>query len=188
VKNINHVLIQCLGEQISLEEHLCSVIEKQISEIDEESYGDAKAVLVKAKGVLENHFVTLNASMDTLEQDAAEARKLLVDGNGEGSSDPFPKAITRIRISTHLRNNYAALNLITTSNTLLYTTALAFNSPGVAEIALKHLKNLAPIVVQIADLLPDILARELRAELPEIDPQIGQIALKNTKLAWQRID
>jgi glutathionyl-hydroquinone reductase len=184
MKNLNHVLVQCLGEQIALEEHLYSEIEKQISEIDESNYGDAKTVLMKTKEVLEEHFNSLNESLDTLERDAKETRKQMIVGNGDGSREPFFPAKAKTRISIHLRNNYVALNLVTMSNALLHTTALALNYQEVAAIALKHLQNLAPLVAQIGGLLPDVVARELYAESPDIDPSIGKIALKNAQLVW----
>lgn len=188
MNSLNHVLIQYLGEQIALEEQLCSVIENQILEIDEETFSDAKTLLVKTKQVLEEHFIPLNETLDNLEQDVIHARKKSVAGNGAELRSSVFQGNQSTRLSTLLRNDYSALNLITTGNTLLYTAALALDCQAVATIALKHLQNLAPIVIKIGELLPEVVAQELRSESPKMNPSVGRIALKNTQLAWQNAE
>jgi hypothetical protein len=186
-KNDNPVM-QYLYEQIALEEHLCRVIEQQISEVDEKKFGDAKALLVKTKQVLERHYAPLNKMLDQLEKDAATDRTKLASGNGAGALKLTDEQQRNKYLSRILRDDYSALNLITMSNTLLHTTALALECHSVAAIALSHLQNLASLVVKMGKLLPEVVARELHTESPKIDLAVGKLALKNTQLAWRNAD
>ena len=185
MNSLDHLLKQYLGEQIGLEEHIYSIIEQQISEIDEKDFSDAKSLLIETKQVLERHFLPLNEMLDHLERDAVTDREKVVGSNGTGFKNPGDKDQKNGRISRILRDDYSALNLITMGNTLLHTTALALDCQKVAVIALKHLQNLAPLVVKIGKLAPQMVARELRAESPKIDLSVAQIALKNTQLVWR---
>ena len=123
--------------------------------------------------------------LDKIEQDALSAKKDSAAGNGAGHSVPEPRKNNK-KISRILRDVYSALNLITISNTLLHTTALALGRHDIAATALKHLENLAPLVIKIGQLMPGIVTRELRHETHSVDLSVADIALKNAQLAWQK--
>jgi len=186
MENVDDFLKQHLREQIGMEEHLCSIIENQISEIDETDFSDAKSLLINTKEVLEKQFDPLNKMLDKLEKDTEIVRAKAVAGNGAGNTKLSGDAEQiKKRISSILRDDYSALNLITMSNTLLHTIALALNCQDIAETALKHLQNLAPLVVKIGELLPDVVTRELRTGSAKIDLAVAKIALQNAQLAWR---
>jgi hypothetical protein len=163
------------------------MMEGQISEIDENDFADARNLLIKASEVLANHFTPLNESLDKLEQDTLNARKISVAGNGAGpTKNSLDRKLNYQQISKILRDDYSALNLITMNNTLLHTTALALDCHDVATIALKHLENLAPLVIKMGELVPEVVTRELYSASPKIDLNIAKTALENTKLVWQK--
>ena len=182
----NELLRQQISEQIALEEQLYKIIEQQISEIDEDKFADAKALLHKTYQALERHFIPLNELLDELEQNVIGERTLALSSNG-GDLIISPEQQREIRrISTILRDDYSALNRITISNTLLHTTALALDSQAIASTALKHLENLAPLVLRLGDLMPEIVARELLSNSYIFDPTIAQTAQRNAQMAWRR--
>ena len=178
-------LKQYLREQIALEEHLCSVIRQQIAELGDADE-DAKLLLIKTEEVLERHFIPLNKMLDGLEQESRNAQNKLAIKDGVVIAASVGKeALQRQRTSRILRDDYSALNLITMSNTLLHTTALALDSQEVAMVALTHLQNLAPLVVKMGALVPEIVTRELHTESSKIDLGVAKIALKNTQRIWR---
>lgn len=189
MNNFDEHLIQFMREQIALEEHLGRIIEEQIAEIHETDFSDAKNLLINIRDNLERHFEPLNELLDKLEQEALEAKSkaTLVGKASLNGLAPGTAQRKTWRVSRMLRDDYSALSLIAINNTLLHTTALALGCQEVAEIALRHLHNLAPLVIKMADLLPEIITRELRNESPDVDLTIAQTALKNTKLAWRRV-
>lgn len=185
MKKLNDFLTQHVSEQIGLEEHLCKIIDQQIAEIKDTEFADAKDLLVKTREVLENHFIPLNKVLDGLERNAVCDLEKSVSSNGKGILQQSDLDQRKNSISIILRDDYSALSLITIGNTLLHTTALALGCQEVADIALKHLQNLAPLVVRIGKLLPQVVARELRTAVSTVDLSIAEIALKNTQLVWR---
>ena len=179
------ILRTYLSEQIALEEQLCRIIEDQIAEIDDSDFEDAKDLLTNARQVLERHFTPLNELLDKIEQEALSAQKVSAATNGAGAV-PLDLRKNDKKVSRILRDDYSALNLITISNTLLHTTALALGCLDIAALALQHLENLAPLVVRLGKLMPAIITRELRHETPSVDPSVAVTALRNAQLAWQR--
>jgi len=177
------MLKQHLGEQIALEEHLCKIIEEQIIDLEGPEFADAKQVLRETIEVLENNFQPLNAILSKLEEGVGSKS---VKGNGVSLHHSLELAQNKRKISRMLRDDYLALNLITMSNTLLHTTALALNHEDVAQLALKHLKRLAPLVVRLGKVFPSVVFVELNMLNmgdTKFDTSIVHTALRNIKEA-----
>ena len=185
MEDYNEILRQHIGEQIALEEHLCKIIEEQILDLEDSNFAEAKKVLRNTIDVLENNFEPLNTILTKLEN-GLDSKS--VNGNGTKSHYSSDLAQNKRRISRMLRDDYSALNLITMSNTLLHTTALALKQDDVAELALQHLRQLAPLVVKLGEIVPSIVFAELNMGSTKFDPSLAEIALRNTKQAWQCID
>lgn len=177
---VNHYI----REQIALEEHVYHVIQEQIEAVDQALYPRAYAVLQATMSTLEQQYESLNALLDRIELRESETRARLPTTNGFSSTREEQDQMNR-RVNLMLRDDYSALHLITMSNTLLHTAALAFDAQEVADTALQHLKDLAPLVITISDLLPELIAQELHYQNPSIDPTVGQKALRNAKQAWR---
>jgi hypothetical protein len=173
-----------LSEQVALEEQLCKIIEQQISDVDEIHFPDAKNLLLKTKEVLEQHFIPLNKMLDRLDQAALSAQKNRLILNAV-TFNGYDRNQENERVSKILRDDYAALNLITMGNTILHTTALALDCQEVAAVALDHLQHLTPLVAKIGELMPHIVTQELLTHSEEIDPAVGHLAAKNLRLVWR---
>jgi hypothetical protein len=185
MNNHNEILKQQISEQIALEEHFYNLLEQQILQIDSEYFEDAKSLLINAAEVLGEHYTALNLMLDSLDQDLlAQLGSSVV--NGSAHKNQFLVSDSNIKISKILRDDYSALNLLTISNTLLHTTALALNSEAVASLALKHLENLVPFVIRIGELMPDVITRELQSSSSKINSEVAETALRNAKLAWEK--
>ena len=88
-------------------------------------------------------------------------------------------------VSRMLRDDYTALAMATISYTQLHTTALAYHEQEVAEVALKHLEALTPLVMRINEIMPNVVAAELSDEGSGIDTGVGEEAMENTQQAWK---
>jgi hypothetical protein len=190
MKKIDRLLIEQLREQLAIEEDLCTMLEEQIDDILETKYSEARNLLISAKEVLIRHFIALNETLDKLEMHDTDSRALEIKHKSNGidtqSESNSSNEQKNRKISRILRDDYSALNLVTISNTLLHTLALAIDNQYVADLALRHLENLTPLVVRLGELMTDVVTLELHAELPEIDLKSAKIALQNTKLAWKK--
>jgi hypothetical protein len=192
----NHIdtLKQYLREQIALEEQLLRNVEEQLHEVQCAEYADARALLEKTKTALEGHFTPLNELLDQLERDVplTLANGSLTEGKREPRSNRGSNPSSREeerreqrRISRILRDDFSALNTVALNNTLLHTSALALKCHDIASVALKHIENLLPLLVEIGTLVPEVVAREISKEAPRVHAEAAEVALKNVIQAWR---
>lgn len=88
------ILLQNLREQFALKEHLCKVIQDQISMIDPAEFSDAKKLLQTTNKTLEDHFSTLSKLLDTWEDGETFFQKT----NGAYVAPPIAKEM-KVKIS-----------------------------------------------------------------------------------------
>lgn len=187
MKEPNSLLEHYLCEQLAMEEQLCTMIEQQISDVDDTHFPDAKGLLIKTKQVLEQHYRPLNQLLDRLDQARADLNEKKTSGAlSLVSLDGLRRDQASDRVSRILRDDYSALNLVAMGSTMLHTTALALDCSDVAKVALEHLRHLIPLVVKLREMMPHIVAREAIDHSGTIDPSvIGRAAVKNAQLAWR---
>jgi hypothetical protein len=180
------ILEQHIHEQIALEEQLCRILRMQAEGISSPEFADAKALLLHAADALEEQYRPLNELLDSLEKESEGASAQIIANNGHGIRNFLDLEKQKCVLSRLLRDDYSALNHITISNTSLHTAALALNSDAVATLALKHLEALAPLVIKIGKLVPQVILRELQSLLPTVDLAVAEQATQNTRAAWRR--
>ena len=88
-------------------------------------------------------------------------------------------------VSKMLRDNYTALNLAAISYTMLHTTGLALQDQATAELALRHLRHYAEMVIEINRIIPRIVVEDLRQDVTIHENGTAQRAIENTQQAWQ---
>ena len=84
-----------------------------------------------------------------------------------------------------LRDDYTALNMASFSYTMLHTTGLAYHDAAVADVAVKHLQDITPLIIHFNEIIPHIVVKELQDEGPGIDTSVAAAALANTQHAWK---
>jgi hypothetical protein len=87
-------------------------------------------------------------------------------------------------VSRSLRDDYTALSLAAISYTMLHTTARGLGDTRVAEMALRHLCDLTPLIVDLSKSIPVVLTEELTAEGRILYPEEARKALEETHRAW----
>jgi hypothetical protein len=88
-------------------------------------------------------------------------------------------------VSRMLRDDYIALSTAIVCYEMLHTTALAAGHEATAELALAHLKDFAPLVMAISELVPHAVVEELsrQGKLPAAH-EAAERAVENTRQAW----
>lgn len=143
-----------------------------------------------ARQLIERMHVTLAAQRKAMEAHAEEV------GSGVGAA--LKEAVTSITgalaglygkvrkhpLSRILRDNYTALSLATVAYEMLHTTALGLGQKALADTALKHLKEIAPLIMAVTKIIPEVVLQELAADDPSIDTSVAGQALENTLGAW----
>jgi hypothetical protein len=87
-------------------------------------------------------------------------------------------------VSKMLRDDYTALSLTAISYTMLHTTALALQKQPLADLAQRYLKDITPIIVDISQVIPGVVLKDLEDNEVMIDRAVGQEAVRKTQQAW----
>ena len=84
-----------------------------------------------------------------------------------------------------MRDDYTALSMLATGYTMLHTHALTADDNEVADIALKHLGEITPVITEISRVLPLVVARESNDLDTDKSEEIGRKAMENTQKMWK---
>jgi hypothetical protein len=87
-------------------------------------------------------------------------------------------------VSRMLRDDSTALSLAATGYAMLYTSATALRDQRTAAVALRHLRDITPLVTRIAGVIPGTVVAELGEEFPNLDAEAVQRGAVATREAW----
>jgi hypothetical protein len=173
-----------LADMAAVEKHILEALERQHKDDDIRQFPTAHQWLDRTMGLLRQH---VNAIEDHLKGfpggGAASTVKEAVTGVLGAIAGIYDK-VRKDTASRALRDDYTALSLATISYTMLHATALGLRQGATAELALRQLKDLTPLLVELSQLLPPIVLKELSFEGYDIDLGLGQNAVRNTQEAW----
>ena len=173
-----------VSDMLAVEEHILEAIQRQREDEQVREHLEANTLLIEMERVLRAHVDALNE---------------LADVYGAGGESFVKKAVTealgvaaglydRIRdhkISRMMRDDYAALSLVAMSYTALHTFGLAVHENRVSDIALRHLKETTPLLIEISRLIPLLVVAEIGDRLDrQVDATAVQNAIRNTQRAW----
>lgn len=184
MKDRKEVLTTYVSDMLSLERHLLSTVESQAKDNDLKQQPEAGQLLNRLDTTLHQHTDALKRRLDSLGGSATAGLKEAVTAlTGMAGG-----AIGKIRpqtVSKFLRDDYAALGLCTVSYEMLHTTALALQDQETAGMALRHLQQLTPLTMEIADVMPGVVVSELSDDVKNLDPGVVAQARLNNREAWR---
>lgn len=172
-----------LNDMVALARDCVSVLEKQRQ--------DERVKLDGATTELVGRIhTTMHAQLMTLEEHAA--------GFGGESGAAIKEAVASVAgtvagvydklrkhpVSRMLRDDYTALSLAAVGYEMLHTTALALRDLPVANVALRHLREVTPLIVELTQLIPGVVVREISEDHPDADASAADIARRNAVAAW----
>lgn len=173
------------ADLLALERHILEAIERQRSDETLKAEIEANKVAIQIERTLTAHV----AALETLAEEY-----------GGTAESIFKKAVTEILgvfagiydqmrehpVSRMLRDDYTALSLTAMAYTAYHSFGLAISEQRIADLALKHLKDLTPILVELSKVLPHVVAREVAQENDEfpVDATAGAVSERLTQQAW----
>ena len=89
-------------------------------------------------------------------------------------------------VSRMLRDDYVASSMASVSLTMLQTTGLAFKDHQVASYAENALKELTPLIMRLTEVIPAVVARELKEDNPEVDVAVSVQPVQTAREAWEQ--
>jgi hypothetical protein len=176
------VLQNYVTQMMALERQLMEMIETYIDDRTFNRYPKALESLRMIHPVMRSHVATLESLVARNEtgpiwREAVSTVTNVVYGL-YGRMRPE-------KTSTLLRDMYMNLNLISVNYSMLHTTALALKDNDTAELALRHLKAVTPLVINLSEVIPRVVLEELVGDQVDINAGIGEEAVRNTHEAWR---
>jgi len=170
------------SDLLALEKHFMNAIKKQKSsgrvkderaiellhELDKSISGNVKE--------LEAQAMRLGGDLKT----SVKSRIASFTGSVAGMID----SVRDDTVSKMLRDNYAALSMVTIGYTMLHTHALSEEDTLLSEMSHSHLEKCTILITEISKVVPLITAHEINSDAARAE-EIGKKALENTQAAWK---
>ena len=172
-----------VNDMHALQKHILEAVERQYE--DERIRNDAASydAIGKIKSTLTHHVSDLQTEISRLGSGVMATAKAAVAGALGAAAGLYDK-VRKDPVSRMLRDNYTALNMASFSYTQLHTTGLAFHDAPVADLALKHLQDLTPLIMRLNEVVPHVVVKELQDE-GAVDTSVAPTAVNNTQRAWK---
>lgn len=184
MKDNREALRPYIADMVALDKHIVEALERQQKDDDIKQFPNALQLVNKALGLLNQNVKTLESQLEGYGGgSAAGAVKETVTGVLGAIAGLYDK-VRKDTASRALRDDYTALSLACVSTTMLHTTALGLRQGAVAEIALRQLQGLTPLIMELSQIIPPVVLKELSFEGYEIETGLAQQVLRNTQQAW----
>jgi hypothetical protein len=175
-----------IADMLALDKHIVEALERQQKDDDVRQFPAAGKWVDKTLDVLRGHVQILEKNLEGYQGgSAAGAVKGAVTGVLGAIAEVYDK-IRKDAASRALRDDYTALSLAAISATMLHTAALGLRQGATADIALRHLKALTPLIVELSEIVPPIVLRELSFEGHDIETGLAEQAVRSTHQAWRQ--
>jgi hypothetical protein len=175
-----------IADMVAVEKHIVEALERQQKDDDVKQFPNAAQLVNRALGILNQHVQVLEGHLEGFQGGGASgAVKGAVTGVLGAIAGVYDK-IRKDTASRALRDDYTALSLATISYTMLHTTALGLRQGATAEIALRHLQDLTPLIMELSEVIPPVVLKELSFEGHDIETGLAQQAVRNTQQTWSR--
>jgi hypothetical protein len=183
--NRTSILNDYATDMLAVEKHIFEAVERQVNDAATKRYPVALSALQEIHRTLSRHVSALEAYNATTEGGGLkEALKETLTGALGVAAGIYDKIRSEDKVSRMVRDTYTALGLATISYHMLYTTALGLKEEQLATLALNHLKDLSPLVVELSKAVCLVVAQELNEEDKLIDASVGDEAVRRTQEAW----
>jgi len=157
--DINDTLVRSITELRALERYTLEALELQQHEDDLEDHEAAAQLIDQVVEVLREHIQRLDLQIASL-GGSKEALRVATTSMA-GAFLGFLSKIRSHDTSKMLRDDYTLLSLASIGYVMLHTTALALRQTTLAEMAMQHHRELAPLVESIAEMLPHLVMQDL---------------------------
>ena len=172
-----------VNDMLAVERDLHQAFRRHKDDKTTKTYPQTAAALQQIEDRIDVHVASLERQLQRL--GTAESPVKAAVGAVLGAVAGVYGKIRDDRVSRMLRDDYTALNFATICYEMLHTTALALREKQTADLALAHLKDFTPLIVELSDEMPRLLIRELTDEgKTPADANAAEQAARNTREAW----
>ena len=171
-------------DMLAAERHILEAVQRQRGDSDLQKHPEALRLVQRIEGTLDTHVKALEGLAEGYGGESQSAVKKAVTEALGAAAGLYDKMRSQ-KVSRMLRDDYTSLSLAAMGYTTYHTFGLAVGEERIASLALMHLKDLTPLLVDISKVLPVVTAAELSQENDfPVDVSTAQQAVSNTQQAW----
>ncbi len=177
-------LVKYLTDMHALEKHVAQPLKAQAADADFGEFPDARQLVQR---------------IDLRTQTAITSLEILIKEFGGDVRTDFKTVVTAAagavaaavnegrvhKITKKLRDDYTALSLVSIGYELLHTTANALGNEQIASQALKHLHEVAGLIMELSQVIVPVAVEELCKTNPEANVSTVTSTQVNIREAWR---
>ena len=179
------LLTTYVSDLLALERHIYEAFDRQSTDSTVREYPQAKPLVDRLHATAKTHLNALDVHLTALGGHPTSSVKEAVTSILGIAAGVVDKA-RGYPVSKMLRDDYTALGMAAISYTMLHTTALAAKEGPTAELARQHLQDWTPLIVEISEVIPYVVVKELENDGLPVEINAASAALRNTHRAWTR--
>lgn len=179
-----HSIQTYVSDMLALERHIAQPLERQLKLDDTAKYGAAMAMISQIKALNDAHITALDQALQQVGGHRASGIKSAwadMLGAAAGAID----SVRKTKVSKALRDDYTALCLASISYEMLCTTAVGLGNAAIAALAQRQLADYARIVMQMNQVIPDIVLRELQDDGENVQATAAETIRRQLNEIWQ---
>jgi len=173
-----------VSDMIAVEKEILSPVKTQLEDPDVQSFAEVHLLLSRLRTVLEEHVDHLEHHLETLGGHPASGLKSAVS-HVFGAAASAVQSVRKTKVSKSLRDDHTALSLVCVAYEMLYTSSLVTRNETTGKIALQHLEDLTSIVMEISEIIPGAVVKELLELDPTLDGDVLSEVNGNISNAWR---
>jgi hypothetical protein len=178
------VIRENLADMLGIEQHVLQTIERQTRDDHVKKFYNAYELLKRTEPVVRSHTAELERHLSTVDGGFESKLKKAATSIAGSVAVFYDRLRTNEPVSRSLRDIYTSLNHAAISYAMLQTAALALNEGEIASMAQMHLTGLTPLIVELSEIIPFVLATELADEGKIEDATVAQQAAALYHQAW----
>jgi len=153
-----------VSAMLAVETELREAFRRQEQENTElRRFAAAHQIVARAGDIIDRHIAALRDCLERLGADES-ALEQAVGGVLGAAAGLYDKMRSESAVSGVLRADHAALSFATVCYEMLLTTALTMKDVQTAHLALRHLKDYAPLTLALGTAVPQVLVGELATD------------------------
>lgn len=172
-----------VSDMLGATDHILQAIKRQLNDSKVQESHTTMGTLRKVEKVLTHQCSHLEQHLNTFGAPPTHPLKdaySQLTGFMAGMYDKLrPDPVSRM-----LRDDYTALNLAVVSNSMLHVTALALRDPVTASLALEHMGQISPLIVELGEIILPVVVKEV-GEDHQVDKTAANTALVNVREVWK---
>lgn len=175
-------LQQYVGDMLAVDKHIHEAVRRHRDDKQVQADAEAHQMLSRVESTFDTLIEELEQLLERLGGSASSPVKDVV-ASTVGALGGMVNKLRTETVSKMLRDDYTLLGLAAISYTMLNTTGHALNDPATAQVAVRHLRQITPLVTGISRVIPLTVAREL-GEDHEVFTSAAAQSVRETQQAW----